>query len=180
MRLASMVGPAALAACAVVPPPVEPPPPPPPSAPPAPTPPPPPVAVAPDKPWDVAPLTPGDWRYEKLGSDSIASFGGPSGSRVAVLRCDRASRQIGFSVDGAAVTQAVVVTIRTTSGTLTWSGSAGAGNAPLITVSRPASDKGFDWIAYSRGRVSVEIQGLQRLILPIWAEVSRVLEDCRG
>jgi hypothetical protein len=34
-------------------------------------------------------------------------------------------------------------------------------------------------MAYSRGRFAVEINGLPTLYLPSWAEVGRVIEDCR-
>ena len=44
---------------------------------------------------------------------------------------------------------------------------------------RAASDTVLDQIAYSRGRFAVEAQGLDTLILPAWAEVGRVIEDCR-
>jgi len=179
MRALSLAGLVTLPACTVVPPAAPPPSPPPPQ--PAPPPPaPPPVVVAPEKPWDVAPLTPGTWRYERQGAASIASFGIPGGSRVAALRCEPGARQLTFSAGGRVVTSVVPVSIRTTSGTLAWNGTFVGGDNPSVQVTRPASDSGFDWIAYSRGRISVEAQGLPRLILPVWAEISRVVEDCRG
>ena len=127
----------------------------------------------------MAPLTPGDWRYERQGTGSVALFGG-AGAGLVTLRCDMARRQITLSLSGAAVGQSVPVTIRTTSGTLAWTGTAGTTQSQVVAISRPASDPGFDWISYSRGRVSVEAQGMTRLILPVWAEISRVIEDCRG
>ena len=136
--------------------------------------------VAPEKPWDVAPLTPGTWRYEKQGAASVASFGVPGGSGIAALRCEPSARQLTFSVGGRVVVSVVPVSIRTTSGTLAWNGTSVGGDNPSIMVTRPANDSGFDWIVYSRGRISVEAQGLPRLILPVWAEISRVVEDCRG
>lgn len=180
--VAALMGLALLGACAVVPPaPPLPPPPPPPPPQPAPSPPPPPPAVvAPEKPWDVAPLTAGDWRYEKQGRASVASFGDLAGSRLAALRCEPETRQLTLSIGGRAAASNVPVAIRTTSGILTWSGTAGGVGQPSVLVTRPASDPGFDWIAYSRGRISVEAPGLPRLILPVWAEISRVIEDCRG
>ncbi|MBO9580964.1 MAG: hypothetical protein J7498_08730 [Sphingobium sp.] len=180
MRALSLAGLAMLAACTVVPPAASPPPPPPPHQPAPPPPPPPPVMVAPEKPWDVAPLTPGSWRYEKQGAASVASFGAPGGVRVAALRCEPGTRRLIISIGGRAAAPTVPVSIRTTSGDLAWTGTAGAADNPSVLVTRPANDSGFDWIAYSRGRISVEVQGLPRLILPVWAEISRVVEDCRG
>ncbi|MBO9669659.1 MAG: hypothetical protein J7485_03995 [Sphingobium sp.] len=180
MRALSLAGLTTLAACTVVPTAAPPPPPPPPLQPAPAPPPPPPVAVAPEKPWDVAPLTPGIWRYEKQDAASIASFGIPGGSRVAALRCEPGTRQLTFSIGVRAVASAVPVSIRTTSGTLAWNGISVGGDNPSVLVTRPANDSGFDWIAYSRGRISAEAQGVPRLILPVWAEISRVIEDCRG
>jgi hypothetical protein len=175
MRMLSLAGLGMLAACTVVPPSAPPPVPPPPPAPPPP-PPPPPVVIEPERPWDVASLTPGDWRYET----GAALFTDPAGRRVAVLRCDRATRQVMLSISGSSPAPSPAVTIRTTSGTLAWSGVAGTPGNPSVEITRPARDAGFDWIAYSRGRIAIEVQGMARLILPVWAEVSRVIEDCRG
>ena len=37
----------------------------------------------------------------------------------------------------------------------------------------------LDAIALTRGRFAVELAGTPNLYLPNWAEVSRVIEDCR-
>jgi hypothetical protein len=135
----------------------------------------------PEKPWDVAPLTPGDWRYEKDATGSIARFGSLAVPSVASLRCERATRQITLSVKAIPIvgpTQISVV-VRTTAGDVTWVGEI-VRDGEFANASAPASYSGLDWIAYSRGRISVEGSGMPRLILPVWAEVSRVIEDCRG
>ncbi|HEY1125713.1 MAG TPA: hypothetical protein VGE65_08770 [Sphingobium sp.] len=137
--------------------------------------------VEPEKAWDVATLAPGDWRYEKQLTGSVAQYGPPAGPRIALLRCDSATRQITLSIDGVGASGASVpVVIRTTSGTLAWSGVGNAAADQFVAITRPATDPGFNWIAYSRGRISVEPQGKARLILPVWAEIARVIEDCRG
>ena len=43
-----------------------------------------------------------------------------------------------------------------------------------------SSDAVLDQLAYSRGRFAVEVQGQETLIVPAWAEISRVIEECRG
>ncbi len=75
-----------------------------------------------------------------------------------------------------------MMTIRTSYGDLRWptvivpeDGVADPG----VKAVRPAADPGFDWIAFSRGRVSLEIDQL-RIIVPVLGEVVRVIEDCRG
>ena len=37
----------------------------------------------------------------------------------------------------------------------------------------------LDAIALTRGRFAIEVPGQQPLYLPAWAEVTRVIEDCR-
>jgi hypothetical protein len=128
----------------------------------------------------VAALTAGDWRYEKEATGSVAFFGGSAGPRIVTLRCVQVARQLVLSIGASGTARTVPVAIRTTSGTLSWTAAGATPDNPIIAITRPASDPGFDWIAYSRGRISVEAQGLPRLILPVWAEISRVIEDCRG
>jgi hypothetical protein len=73
------------------------------------------------------------------------------------------------------------MTVRTSAGNFTWRALGVTDERPAeATVTLPASDRALDAIAYSRGRISVEAPGAARLILPVWAEVSRVIEDCRG
>lgn len=42
------------------------------------------------------------------------------------------------------------------------------------------TDPILDAMAFSRGRVLVEAEGQQPVILPSWAEITRIVEDCRG
>jgi hypothetical protein len=68
------------------------------------------------------------------------------------------------------------MTVRTSYGAVGWSATA----TPSGTLAaRAASDAALDQIAYSRGRFAVEVRGLETLIMPAWAEVGRVIEDCR-
>jgi hypothetical protein len=38
----------------------------------------------------------------------------------------------------------------------------------------------LDQIVFSRGRVSVEAEGLPALTIPTWPEPARVIDECRG
>ncbi len=49
-----------------------------------------------------------------------------------------------------------------------------------VSASLPANDPLLDAIGFSRGRFVVEQAGTPPLVLPAWAEVERVVEDCRG
>ena len=48
-----------------------------------------------------------------------------------------------------------------------------------LTATLAANDPLLDAMAVTRGRFAVETPGLSTLYLPPWAEVSRVIEDCR-
>lgn len=124
--------------------------------------------------WEDRPLTPGGWTYTQTGQVTTASFG-PNGQ--VALRCDRTTRRISIERAGASTGP---ITIRTSNGAVTLPATAGSGTAPRITAIRAASDPVFDQIAYSRGKVAIETAGMPQLIVPPWAEVVRVIEDCRG
>ena len=51
--------------------------------------------------------------------------------------------------------------------------------ARTVSGTLPASDPLIDAMGYSRGRFIVETPGAPPLVIPAWAEVLRVAEDCR-
>ena len=126
--------------------------------------------------WRDWPVTPGDWSYAATADGSIARFGVPGRAPDLTIRCVRAGRQLLVGRAVAAPT-AGQMQVRTSYGTEQWPLTAGAGEA---VANRAALDAGFDRMAFSRGRFAVEVPGAPPLVLPAWAEVSRVIEDCRG
>lgn len=129
--------------------------------------------------WEEAPVTPGNWTYAKSASGSSATFGSVTTGSVLTLRCETATRRVTISRSGSAVGTPVLV-IRTTFGAASWPATVVAGSQPGLGATRPASDPVFDQMAFSRGRFAIEGSGLPRIIAPAWAEVARVIEDCRG
>ncbi|MFL6861849.1 MAG: hypothetical protein ACJ8DZ_02505 [Allosphingosinicella sp.] len=152
---------APLAGCAPTPAPRVAPPPPreaPPPLPPAPP-------VTPD--WRDLPLSPGDWTYAEEAGGPRAAFGGA----LFELRCDASGHAVKLSRIGAG------------QGTMVLTTSFGArrlalGAGGVATV--PASDPLLDQLAFSRGRFTVEVEGLDRLVIPAWPEPARLIEECRG
>ena len=75
------------------------------------------------------------------------------------------------------------MTVHTSFGATQWpvtgSSMAGASGA-YATAIRAGNDGTFDKIAFSRGRFAIEAPGAAPIAVPGWAEVSRVIEDCRG
>jgi hypothetical protein len=143
-----------------------------PVAPPAPPPPP----APPVQDWHDLALTPGEWLYREEGSGSLARFGAPQSEGRFIVRCDRGARQVTLRVEG--VTTQMV--IRASSAARTLPASARPEPLPYSTASLAASDELLDAMVFSRGRFTVEAPGLERLVVPVWPEPARVIEDCRG
>lgn len=133
-------------------------------------PPPPPPAPLPSD-WRDWPYTPGDWRYARDARGSVATFG----AGAFVIRCDPAANVVVLSRSAAAAAP-LPMTVRTSSTlrTLTTQPT-GAG----LVVSLTPRDGLLEAMAFSRGRFVVEQPGLPALVLPSWAEIGRVTEDCR-
>jgi hypothetical protein len=137
----------------------------------------PPVTAAPRGPdWRDWPLTPGDWSWQRDAHGSFARFGSANAARLA-LRCDLARRQVVLSVEGAAPT---TLTIRTTSIARALPVQPNGGNPPSLAATLAASDGLLDAMGFSRGRFVIERPGAPTLVVPAWAEIERVTEDCRG
>ncbi|WP_394664155.1 hypothetical protein [uncultured Sphingomonas sp.] len=123
--------------------------------------------------WRDWPLTPGDWHYQRTAQGSVATFGTGGITRLT-LTCDPRARQVRL---GRPASIAGAVTIRTSSTTRNVTTHAVAAGAEL---SLPAADPLLDAMAFSRGRFTVEQTGQPPLVIPAYAEVGRVIEDCRG
>lgn len=140
---------------------------------PAPTPAPPPPPVSAD--WRDWPLTPGNWSYRADAQGSTASFGVPGLAPEFTLRCDRARSRIVLMRNGQASVPAL--TIRTTSIARTLPLSPATTGAAADLAAR---DTLIDAMGYSRGRFMVQGGGAPALVVPAWAEILRVAEDCRS
>ncbi|WP_423602195.1 hypothetical protein [Sphingomonas sp. MS122] len=134
---------------------------------PAPAPAPPPPASSDWRDW---PLTPGNWIYRPDARGSLAIYGGTDGGGALVLQCQREARQFLIAVGGV---PSGSFTIRTSSATRV---------LPIVSgrAALPANDPLIDAMGFSRGRFIVERPGAPPLVVPAWAEVLRVAEDCRA
>lgn len=145
---------------------------------PRPAPPPPaPLAAPPPNDWRDAQRTPGDWRYEQRGEGGVARYG-LGANTVFMLACNRASGTISLVRSGAS-TVSLPMSIATTSALRALSAEPAHGGQPQLIATVRAQDPVMDAMAFSRGRFAVEVNGLPTLHLPAWAEVGRVIEDCR-
>lgn len=128
--------------------------------------------------WRDWPLTPGNWVYRQDARGSIALFGAPGDDAELTIRCDRIAGQIYLSRRGAAPGNAPA-TIRTSS-TLRAVTMLPTGATPAyMAASLFPRDPLLDAIGFSRGRFVIEQATLPALVIPAWAEILRVTEDCR-
>ncbi len=124
--------------------------------------------------WRDWAVTPGDWAYRADPRGSVAVFGAARGDALLTLRCDRMAGMLYLSRGGAV---AAPLTLRTSSLARTVPVQPNGG---AVAVALAARDPLLDAMAFSRGRFIVEQLGSPTLVVPAWAEVGRVIEDCRG
>ena len=136
------------------------------------------IATSPRGDWRDWALTPGAWVYRQDARGSIALFGRPGADADFTIRCDRLAGQIFLSRKGAAPGNAPL-TIRTSSTLRTLGTQPTGGTLPYMAAAMSGSDPLLDAIGFSRGRFVVEQATLPVLVIPAWAEVLRVVEDCR-
>ncbi|WP_022686850.1 hypothetical protein [Sphingomonas phyllosphaerae] len=144
-------------------------------APPPPAPPPVPAPVVAD--WQDRPWTSGAWRYRREANGSRASYAVAGGASRAELRCDRTQRALFLVVPGGVPG---AFTIRTSAMTRAVATQVTTGATSGIAARFAADDRLLDAMAFTRGRFTIEQPGAAPLVLPPWAEVGRVIEDCRG
>ena len=157
---------------------------------PAPAPPPPPPAAAPSPPipkwsadWREWPVAPGNWSYAAQPGGSVASFAVPGAPAELVMRCDLAARQLRFARRTLPQGQgsAGEMQLHTSFDTARWPAAPAVEQGVAVSLAtRTASDGALDRLAFTRGRFAIEAPGATPMAFPLWAEVVRVIEDCRG
>ncbi len=128
--------------------------------------------------WRDWPLTNGDWTYRQDASGSTALYGQAGAAPDFTIRCDKRANRVYLSLQGAAP-GALPVTIRTSSQTRTLSAQPTGGTPQTMTVALAANDRLLDAMGFSRGRFIVQMPPMATLVIPSYAEVLRVTEDCR-
>jgi hypothetical protein len=127
--------------------------------------------------WSDWPLAPGDWVYRQDERGSIALFGVTGANALVTLRCDRARQTIFLAREGRSVGAIVV---RASSAMREFTGSPTGGTPLYIATEISPRDPMLDAMALSRGRIAINVAGQQPIAIPSWAEITRVVEDCRA
>jgi hypothetical protein len=127
---------------------------------------------------DLGTATPvaGSWIYSQGSGGGEASFLNASALPQVTIRCTLPTRRITIAKPASAA--APLLTVWTSSQTRALPASFNPATQ-RVTADVPASDPLFDAIAFSRGRFGVSVGGAGALVVPTWAEVARVVENCR-
>lgn len=128
--------------------------------------------------WRDAAPTPGSWSYGPLGTASAAMFLSPMGERLFSLVCHKERGSLLLLRAGAA-SGSLPMSVLTTSGVRPFTAQPTNEGGQALSANLAAGDPVLDEMAFSRGRIAVEVNGLPTLYLPAWAEIGRVIEDCR-
>jgi hypothetical protein len=104
-------------------------------------------------------------------------FGRAGSNALFTLRCDQQTRRIYASRPGALAAR---ITLRSTNGARAYDALPTGGQPPYVAAALAPTDPQLDAMAFSRGRILIGLDGADDLILPIWPEFARVVEDCRG
>ena len=118
----------------------------------------------------------GNWIYSATADESEATFDDSSGHPQLTIRCTRSTRRIAILKN--APTASPTMWIWTSSQTRSLPATYDAASA-RVSADLGAYDPLLDAIASSRGRIGFSTSGLAALVMPPWADVARVIEDCR-
>ena len=72
------------------------------------------------------------------------------------------------------------MTVRASSGLKSFAAHNSGGQPSYVASQLSPADTFLDKIAFSRGRFVIELAGHAELVIPIWPEFTRVVEDCRS
>ena len=93
------------------------------------------------------------------------------------IRCEATGARIFVSRAGSIAAR---MTLRSTNGAKAYDALPTSGTPPYVAAELAAQDPQLDAMAFSRGRILIGLDGAGDLILPIWPEFTRVVEDCPG
>ena len=127
---------------------------------------------------DLSAATPiaGSWSYAAAADGSEASFANASGVPQLWVHCTRATRRV--TISKAATAAAPFLNVWTSSLTRSVASSFNPATGRL-TIDLANYDPLLDAMASSRGRLGFSVPAQPALVVPPWAEVARVIEDCR-
>ena len=125
----------------------------------------------------TASVLPGNWSFAFVTGGSEATFTDTAGNQQLWAHCTRPTRRVSIAKRGAGATPFLQVWTSSISRSVPASYNPATGR---ITIDLSAYDSLLDAIASSRGRFGIGVPNQPSLVVPPWAEVARVIEDCRA
>ena len=139
---------------------------------------PPPIEATLPENWMDEPRLPGDWTYEQEPNETFALYGNGREDMRAIIRCDLNSRKVGIGMFGLSA-QSATMQIHTETMSRTLVATQRTSARPLVAAEVDANDRLLDAMAVTKGNFAMQVDGARIIYLPGWAEVTRVIEDCR-
>jgi hypothetical protein len=126
--------------------------------------------------YSTTPVLAGSWGYQALAGGSEARFVDTRGIAQLTIGCNRSTRQV--AIARASGTGATALQLWTSNAQRLLPARFDP-RGMRIVADVPASDALLDALAFSRGRVAVNVVGGSVLVVPAWPEAARIVEDCR-
>jgi hypothetical protein len=128
---------------------------------------------------DLSTATPiaGNWTYAATTDGSEAVFANASAIPQLWVHCTRATRRVTIAKPASGA--APFLNIWTSSLTRNIASSFNPATGRL-TIDLAATDPLLDALVASRGRIGFSVAAQPALVVPAWAELARVIEDCRA
>jgi hypothetical protein len=127
--------------------------------------------------WTDWKMAAGSWVYRRDERGSIALYGAPGSDALVTLRCDKARARLFLSRAG---NVGGSMTVRTSSTSKPMAVQPTGGKPAYAASEISVNDAILDAMAFSRGRIALELVGTQNTAIPVWSEIGRVVEDCRA
>ena len=112
-------------------------------------------------------------------NETFAQFIAPNRRPLAIVRCDLDDRVAGIGRYDNPSTLPVEMLIGTEFGRELLTATQRLPEVGVVAADIAPDDPLLDALALSRGRFAIALSGQNPLYLPAWAEVTRVIEDCR-
>ena len=127
--------------------------------------------------WTDWTMAAGAWVYRRDERGSIALYGTPGADALVTLRCDKARARLFLS---RASDVGGTMTVRTSSTSKAVTVQPTGGKPAYAASEIGVADPILDAMAFSRGRMALELNGALNIAVPVWSEIGRVVEDCRA
>jgi hypothetical protein len=118
----------------------------------------------------------GSWTRTATAGGSEATFADAANRPQLTIRCTRLSRSVTITRPASAAAPSLNVWTSTLKRAVPTRFDPAAAR---LGADLTAFDPLLDAIAFSRGRFAVGVSGQPPLVVPAWADVARVIEDCR-